>query len=46
VVVVSVDVEEFADFGEGEGDEPFVDRWRGCRFGGFGRFAGRGLAVV
>jgi hypothetical protein len=43
VVVVSVEVEEFADFGEGEGDKPFMGRWRGVRFGWF---AGSALAVV
>ena len=43
VVVVSVEIEEPANFGEGEGDKPFTDRWWGCRRG---RFAGRGLAVV
>ncbi len=40
MVVVSVEVEEFADFGEAEVDKPFMGRWRG------GRFAGSALAVV
>jgi hypothetical protein len=40
VVVVSVEVEEFADFGEGECDKPFMGWWRG------GRFAGSALGVV
>jgi hypothetical protein len=46
VVVVSVEIEESADFGEGEGDKPFTHRWRGGRGCRFGRFAGFGLGVV
>jgi len=42
VVVIAVEVEEFADFGEGEGDKPVTDRWWGCRFG---RVAGWGLDI-
>jgi hypothetical protein len=34
VVVVAVDVEKLADFGEGESDQAFMDRRRG-RFGGW-----------
>ncbi len=33
VLVAVIEVEESADFGEGEGDKASMDGWRGFRFG-------------